>query len=139
MADDLDELHAQAGLALLDADAVLTVYDGKVPDPTPAPPYVLVYTTVARPSGEAGAANALDGASQTFVTRWMCHCVGESAAAARAVAMRVRAALLDQRPTIAGRSCNPIRQDDVQSPVKDETTGRPVMDLVATYSMITTP
>ena len=138
MADDLDELHAQAGLALLVADPGLVVFDGKVPDGA-LPPYVLVYTTVERPAGEMGVANALDGLSATVTATWYCHCVGESAAAARAVAMRVSRALLDRRPTIAGRACGLIRQGEMTPPNRDETTGRLVMDLVAVYHLTTTP
>lgn len=136
MADTLDEDHAQAALALLDADPALTVFDGKVPDGT-IPPYVLVYTEVSRPSGDGGVANTLTGTSATFLVRWTCHCVGETAAAARAVAMRVRVALLDQRPVINGRNCGPIRQDEVLAPNRDETTGRLVMDAISIYSLIT--
>lgn len=139
MADLLDEQHADAGLNLLIADPALKVYDGKVPDPTPTPPYVVVYTTVAWPGRDTGAANALDGLAVTVTAEWVIHCVGLSGESARAVAMRVRAALLNQRPTIAGRNCSLIVQDDVQAPVRDETTGRLVMDQVVTYSMTSVP
>lgn len=135
MADLVDENLAQAGLLLLAADDGLTVFDGKVPDGT-SPPYVLVYTTVSWPHGEAGAANAINGLAVSTRTEWNCHCVGESAAAARAVQMRVRAALLNQRPTVTGRSCGLIQQDEVLAPVRDETIGGLVMDGVSIYSMI---
>jgi len=135
MSDLLDEQHAQAALTLLAADVFLTVFDGKVPDPTPDPPYVLVYTTVERPI--EGIGNAVEGLSDTVITTWYCHCVGETAAAVRAVVMRVRTALLDQRPVITGRSCGLIRMGEVLAPNRDETTGRLVMDSTVTFSLTT--
>jgi len=141
VADDLDELHARVALDLLAADPGLgpdRVYDGKVPDGS-EPPYVLVYTTVSRPAGGAGAANALDGRDVTIITDWYCHCVGGTAAAARAVSMRVNRALHNVRPTITGRSCSMVRQGETTPPNRDETTGVMVMDLVVTYQLITTP
>src|SRR5437763_1619634 len=113
MGDLMDEAHAGAGLALLHAvcDATsppIPVYDGQVPNGATRP-YVLVHTEVARPRLAEG--NALDGKSAGCLVRWYCHCVGETAAAARAVAMQVRTALLDQRPAIAGRACDLVRQE----------------------------
>ena len=139
MADLLDQLHANAGLNFLIADPGLVVFDGKVPDPTPNPPYLLAYITVSWPARETGAANALDGLSVTITTELNLHCVGLSAAAARAVAMRARVALLNKRPTIAGRNCGLIVQEDVQPPQRDETTGRLVMDQVLIFSFTSVP
>jgi len=138
MADLLDKQHADAGLGLLRADAQLTVY----PDPEgltpfdPEPPYVRAYVTIERPADAAG--NSLAGLSQQWVTRWILHCVGLNEYAALAVAMRARAALLDQRPTIAGRNCGMIREEQYVPPVKDDSTGRQVFDAVCVYRMITT-
>lgn len=138
MADLLDEQHAQAGLALLEAGDPDRVHDGRVPDGA-ALPYHLVYTTVRWPAGEAGAANALDAQAVTVIAEWTVHSVAETAADARAMQMRARASLLNRRPAIAGRSCGLIRQDEVRAPVRDETTGRLVMDAVSIYSMISAP
>ena len=141
MTDQLEELHAQAALTLLAANDVLDgrVFDGVVPSPTPTPPYALVYTTVEWLSDDDALASTLDHLSLTCRTTWLVHCVGATAAAARAVAMQVRSALLDQRPTITGRACQMITQEDVQPPVRDETLGSLVMDLVVTYQMLTAP
>lgn len=141
MSDTLDKLHADAGLALLHAvcDALspaIPVYDGVVPNQA-ARPYVLVYTEVSRPRAADG--NALDGKSSAFLVRWYCHCVGETAAAARAVGMQARSALLDQRPTIAGRSCDLVRQETVQPPGRDESLGYLVMDETQVYTLATLP
>lgn len=134
MTDGLDQLLAQAGLDLLTADAQLTVYDGAVPNPYPSPPYALVYTNVGRPSEDPD--NPGNGQSRVWVARWVVHCIGGNAKAARAVAQRVRTQLLDVRPVIPGLACGLIRMDpDSQPPRKDETTGALVMDAVQTFSL----
>jgi hypothetical protein len=138
MSDLLDDQHARAILDLLTADEGLVSFDGRVLDGT-EPPYVNTYIAIKRPAGLAGVANALDGLSSTCVVEASCHCVGATAAAARAVAMRVRAALLDQRPTITGRAVGLIRQVENIAPVRDETTGRLVMDALCIYSLTTAP
>lgn len=139
MTDGLDQALYSAGLALLTADASLTVYDGVVPAGA-TPPYVVVYGTVARPSDDPN--NAVDGRTHVWVPRWICHCVGGNASAARAVAQRVRSALLDVRPTVAGFTADavgPIRlEGDPTPPTKDETTGVVVMDQVETYRLLAT-
>jgi hypothetical protein len=134
-----EQAHAAAVLALLDADNVppaLVVYDGAVPANT-VPPYVIVYTHVEQLPDGAG--NAIDGTSKTAVARYYCHCVGGNAAGARAVAQRVRAALLDVRPTIAGRVCGLIREEQSIPPARDESTLALVMDAVHIYRLRTDP
>lgn len=131
--------HAAAGLALLEAHPDLVVYDGRLPDAATdiTPPYVLVYTHVEWPAG--GGEQSLSGESGTCVTTWYCHCVGSSAVASTVVAGLVRVALLDQRPTIAGRVCDLIRMVQVLPPYRDETLRRPVLDTVAVYQLKTRP
>lgn len=137
MTDTLDETHAQQGLAALIANPnLLGVYDGVVPSPTPDPPWVLLYCRVAWPRDGVG--TSITGVQVAITTTFTCHCVGLTAAAARAVLMQVRSSLLNLHPVISGRNCSPIKQDDVAEPVKDETTGRLVMDAVATYSFMST-
>lgn len=118
----VEQEHATAILGLL-ADAppvspALVVYDGKSPDNPAnlAPEYVLIYMYTTRPDG-----SALTNTSDRAVTHAICHCVGGDAIAARAVAGRVAAALLDVRPLIAGRTCFPIRDDGTQPPRRDES------------------
>jgi hypothetical protein len=141
MSDDVDLLHANAGLNLLAANmatlaAPIPVHDGVVPPNAPRP-YVLVYTTISRPIAADG--NALDGRSSAVHVRWICHCVGETQAASRAVGMQVRISLLDIRPTITGRACDLIREETVLDPTRDETTGVAVMDQVRVYTLQTLP
>lgn len=138
MADLLDKLHVDAGLDLLRADGSLTVYpnaEGHTPA-NPVPPYVRAYVAFDRPADAGG--NALIGLSSTWTVRWYLHCVGANEYAATAVGMRVRAALLDQRPTIAGRNCGLIREDSANVPIRDSSTGVEVFDYLVIYRLQTT-
>lgn len=133
----IDE-HAAAVLALLAAvvgPPPLNVHDGKVPpntDPA-AKPYVLVYFDKARPD------LTFTGAAHTFQLGITCHSVGGSARAARMVQDRVEAALLNVVPTVAGRTCHPIRHDSGTPPQRDEGTGSLVMAAVDVYILRSVP
>lgn len=135
--DGLDQAIANVALALLDADngpPALAVFDGLVPAGTPVNSgYVLVYSYLSRPSEDPD--NNLDGRTRVWDQRWILHCVGGTAAAARAVAQRARTALLDVRPTVPGLACGLIRLEDAAPPQRDETTGAPLMDAVETYRL----
>lgn len=140
-------LHAAAFLALLDADdanPALVVFDGHVPRASSGqpqrPPYVLVYLSVGAPGAalEPGKSDATFR-SQLFRTSAICHSVGVDASAARSVADRVRAAVLDVTPAVAGRSCWPIRWVDGQSARRDETTGMAVIDVIDVYEFDSVP
>jgi hypothetical protein len=133
MTDGLDQALTQVGLDLLAADPNLTVYDGAVPNGA-ARPYVLVYTSMSRPSEDLD--NALNGRTGVWTVRWICHCVADDGKAARGVAQRVRTQLLDVAPVVAGLSCGLIRMEgDSLPPQRDESTGDLVMDAVATYRL----
>lgn len=133
MTDGLDQAITQVGLDLIAADSALTVYDGSVPNGA-ARPYVLIYTSISRPSDDLD--NPLNGRSGVWTIRWICHCVADNAKAARGIAQRVRTQLLDVVPVVAGLSCSPIRMDgDSLPPQRDETTGDLVMDAVETYRL----
>lgn len=136
------QTHAQAVLDLLDADdqpPALVVYDGAVPNGA-TPPYVLVYLVVSDPTGELPPdSTSVDMASGRVIVLAYCHSVGANALAARMVADRVRAALLDVTPVIDGRECWPIRQDESRPPDRDESTGALVMDQVDVYRLETVP
>lgn len=130
--------HADAVLALLAgaSGTPLKVYDGAVPTGG-VPPYVLLYFADADP--EAADNRPLEGGSQRFVLRVYAHCVGGNAAAARALGDRVRSALLDAVPVVAGRECFPIRREDGSPPQRDESTGTLVMDRVDVYRLESVP
>lgn len=147
--DGFDQALVNGGLALLALDASLVVYPGGVPDPPPPapplpPPYVVVYSIVEWPFGNA---DALDGIAGTPTVRWICHNVGggpgatpaTAEQAARAVAQRVRTSLLNKRLVIAGLNLGVIRQEPgggVPQPVYQ--TGPPVMDLTVVYRTFAT-
>lgn len=120
----------------------LAVYDGAVPD-GPEPAYALVYFYVETPDGlQAPDAVNITGDSDVIDAWAYIHCVGaepEAARAARAVAGRVRAAVLNQTLTVAGRSCFPIRWREGQPPQRDENTGRAVFDQVDVYGWRSLP
>ncbi|MBX6358154.1 MAG: hypothetical protein IRZ05_20185 [Micromonosporaceae bacterium] len=130
------QAHADAILDLLRADPDLNVHDGHVPDGS-EPPYVLVYIADSDP--EQSNSHSLTAESERHVMWAYCHCVGANQIAARAVAQRVRAALLDVTPTIPGRVCWPIRREEGQPADRDESTGQVVVDLVDVYRLESVP
>jgi hypothetical protein len=137
----VEQQHATAILdrlaAALPVTPALIVYDGQTPKPEDlAPEYVLVYMYTTRPNG-----TSLNSASDRAVTRAVCHCVGGDAMAARAVAGRVASALLDVRPTIAGRVCFPIRDDGSAQPPRPDKSipGLIFMDQIVTYRLESVP
>lgn len=140
MSDTFELDHQVAGLTLL-RNAGLTV----LPDangfltPTPAPPYVLVYTSVGWPKG--GDANALDGLSVTCTVRYYCHIIAESEYGALQYAGLVREALLDQVPTVAGRNCGQIYfESDAGDPAnRSELGASPRYDLTVVYALMSAP
>jgi hypothetical protein len=133
----VDQLHADAVLGLLEValtNPTLTVYDGLVPEIEVPQLYVLVYFNTSRPK-----MTSLKSISDHAATLAILHCVGPNAMAARAVAGRVAAALLDVVPTIPGRVCWPVRDDGTLPPRRDETTGVPVMDQIVNYRLESVP
>lgn len=140
--------HADAFLALLAAAPptspapALAVYDGKVPD-VAAPAYALVYFLIQTPDGLA----APDAVNLNFdsdvIDVWAyVHCVGgdpQGARAARAVAGRVRSAVLNKTLTVANRTCFPIRWREGQPPQRNEETGPGVFDQVDVYGFRSVP
>lgn len=137
MTDGRDQAMADAGLNLLRADVgppALVVIDGPVPAGTdPNLGYVRVYTHIEWPADDPN--GALDGLTGRAVVRWYCHCIGGNDEAARGVAQRVRAALLDKRPAVPGMVPGMIRHEQSNPPTADETTGGAVVDLVSVYRL----
>jgi hypothetical protein len=142
------QAHADAILDALRADADLIVYPvangqpgsgtGVVP-PGAEPPYVAVHITYSPALGPDPVAPTLDGRSTRGVARAFCHCVGHDDIAARAVAQRVAAALLDVKLTIAGRTCFPARYDSGTPPTPDESTGTAVISITDVYRLESVP
>lgn len=130
--------HQVAVMALL-AGAGPPIHEGKLPDSATdvTPPYILVYAFFAWP--DADPAQGLDGLSGTCVLTLYLHCVGSNDTAALAVGGLARTALLDKRPTIAGRSVGLIRHISSPLPDRDETLRRAVVDHVHVYQLQTRP
>lgn len=120
----------------------LQVLDGAVPIGTVAP-YALVYFYIETPDGlVAPDAVPLTFDSDVIDAFAYIHCIGadpQAARAARAVAGRVRAAILNQTLTVAGRSCFPIRWDSGQPPQRNELTGVVEFDQVDVYKFRSVP
>lgn len=131
--------HADAVMALLDADNAnppLVVFKGRVPDGV-EPPYVCVYFTDTDP--ELPDSRSLDGLPERYMIRAYTHCVGGSETAALSVAQRVRTALRNVTPNIAGRSCFPIRREEGPPARSDEGTGGQVVTKSDTYRLESEP
>jgi hypothetical protein len=136
------QAHANAVLGLLvppSVPATTAVLDGAVPDGT-AKPYLLVYMYLITPDGlQAPDAVSLNFDSDVADFRIYCHCVGDNAVAARAVSDQARLALLNVTPSVASRSCFPIRWHEGNPPQRDEGTGLLVMDQVDVYGFRSIP
>jgi hypothetical protein len=130
------QLHANAFLALLQPGGGPPVHDGKVPQGA-VTPYLLVYFDDGDP--EEADSRPLKGASERHVTRCIVHGVGVTGSSARAMQQFARTQLLDIVPTVTGRRCLPIRREDGQPTIRDETTGASFFDSVSTYRLESVP
>jgi hypothetical protein len=137
----IEVAHADAGLDLLEAVSGLTVYRGKLPPAiaTLTPPWVLVYTAVEWPNSGENLNGGLDARSDSCVVTWYCYCAGTTDSSVLAVTGLVRSALLDVRPTIAGRVCDQIGQVSSEPPRPHEATGSSVLTSLAIYELNTRP
>ncbi len=134
------QAHADAVLALLAAtpgSPPLVVLDGYVPTNT-LPPYSVVYFAFESLDADDLTSN-LDWQSLRLNCSIYVHSVGGNGKAARAVAARVRTALLDVTPTVTGRSCFPIRHIDNTVADRDESTGVLIVDIVDVYRLSSVP
>jgi hypothetical protein len=137
---------ADAFLALLRSapgSPSLTVYDGQVDDDAP-PAFVVVYLYIETPDGLAAPdAVPLTLDSDVIDVRAYVHCVGgapEASRAARAVAGRVRSAVLNKVLTVPGRTCFPIRWREGSPPQRnEEIPGRVVFDQTDVYGWRSVP
>lgn len=134
--------HANAVLGLLQAAAgspALVVHDGFVTVGA-SPPYAVVYFTFDSPAAEVDSQSSDLDMKSNRVDCWAyVHCVGANGIAARAVAARVRNALLDVSPSVASRTVWPIRHVENQPATHDESIGVLVVDLVDLYRLSSVP
>ncbi|MBM0277812.1 hypothetical protein [Micromonospora tarensis] len=133
------QAHADAFLARARSapgTPALAVYDGVVPD-VHEPAYLAVYLYAETP--ELTDSRSMRGGSERFVMHAICHAVGGSASAARAVSQRGRSVLLDAVLTVAGRRCFPIRSEGSNPVLRDESTGAAVFDQADLYRFESVP
>ena len=137
--------HADAMLEPLRAELAspgpIPLYPAEAGGPTTvpngaAPPYV-----VAHFMPDYGMGDTLDMRSTRFRMRAYAHCVGANDEAARGLADRVRAAWLDLRPAVPGRTSYPVRFEihRPQPPDSDESTGRATVTITVLYRLETVP
>lgn len=123
--------HADAVKALI--GTTVRLYDGLVPD-APSLPYAVLYID----NGTA-VRTTLAAVSDRRDVAFQVTSVGLDPEGARSVAERVRAALLDKRPAVAGRSSSPVVQVDAQ-PLRLDTDVTPHrLFVVDRYEFFTVP
>lgn len=126
--------HVEAFAGLIDAVANVTVYaDEPVPN-TPTFPYVAVYGNQGVPV-EA----TFDSQSTTVPFTFQTTCVGKTQGQLRALADRVQAALVDVRPTVAGRSCSQLTKVASQPVRLDTSVTPPVFIAVDVWAFTSVP
>lgn len=126
------QAHHAAVVALI-GSTVRLYADGRVPD-NPTLPYAVLFMG----SGTA-ARTTLQAVSDRRDVEFQVTSVGLDGAGARSVAERVRTAVLDKRPTVAGRSTNPVVQV-VAEPLRTDRDVTPHrLYLVDVYSFSSVP
>ncbi|HEX5996949.1 MAG TPA: hypothetical protein VFY84_17540 [Jiangellales bacterium] len=139
------EDHASAFLTRIafGGSPTLTVYDGKVPDPTPDPeasPYVVV-RFVFYTQGAAIAPDKVNliGSDRPLRAEAYTYAVAGGEAASRVIASAVYARLEGFTPTISGRTCFPIRHEDSAPREGSEVTGSYVGTTAHVYQLTSVP
>jgi len=141
------QLHAAAILARLAAapgTPAAVVYDGSVPESVPGVEPARVYM-VARfafrklTATESPGTTALSFDSTTQQVDVTVHSVGTDARSTRGVAGRAELQLLNWTPTVAGRSCTPVRQIESTTLPPNEAMGVLVEQQSDVYRFISIP
>lgn len=141
------QLHAAAILARLEAapgSPAAVVYDGSVPEAVPGVPSARVYYVVRfvfrkLTAAEAPAATSLTFDSTTQQVDFTVHSVGTDARSTRGAAGRAELQLLNWAPTVAGRSCTPVRQIESTTLPPNEAMGVLVEQASDVYRFISVP
>lgn len=121
--------EAQAFLALADTASV-PVYDGKAPD-TATGQYGVFYPTPGTVSSETLCLDPTSLTIQVQVTA-----CGPTERDATAAASAIRTAVAGQILTVAGRTCGPIRQVPLNTPVRRDDTAKDTTDLPVYYQVV---
>lgn len=141
------QLHAAAVLARLVAapgTPAAVVYDGSVPDAAPGVEperHYMVVRFVFRKltATESPGTTSLTFDSTTYQVDVTVHSVGVDARSTRGVAARAEAQLLNWAPTVAGRSCTPLRQIESTTLPPNESMGVLVEQMSDVYRFISVP
>jgi hypothetical protein len=141
------QLHAAAVLARLQAappaSPAMVVHDGRVPDspdPGAVPPYAVVRFSFRKLTAtESPASTSLTFDSVTYQIEVTVHSVGEDARTTRGVATRAEGQLLNWAPTVANRTCTPLRQISTETLPANEAMGVPVEEQADTYRFVSQP
>jgi hypothetical protein len=124
--------HTAAVLARLQATlpAEVTVYDGTIPPGTPPQTYVVLY-----PGAPTRARSSMSVDAPDLTTRPQVTCVGVTREQAEAIADAVASTLIGWRPTITGRSCDPIFAETAQPATRDDAHREPATDQPRWYAV----
>lgn len=122
--------HANAVLALAQAIPNINVYDTQAPEKPPMPYAVLRFD-----SGVRGR-TAITASSNMTTTTVSCTAVGVDRGSSQGVAERVADALVDVRPTIAGRTCSPIEHLDSRPSQMDLDVKPPLFYAVDVFRFV---
>lgn len=125
------QAHIQAVKTLI--GSTVRLYEGRVPD-NPTLPYAVLWADIG-----TATRTTLAAISDRRDVAFQITSVGLDADGCRSVAERVRTALLDQRPTVAGRTSNPIVQTGAQPLRVDRDVTPHRLFLVDLYAFSTVP
>jgi hypothetical protein len=129
----IDE-HIAAFAALVDAVPNVTVYADEAVPNNPSYPYVVLYGNQGLPSR-----TSMDPVSDQRETTVQSTVVAVTQGQARALADRVEAAVLDVRPTVAGRISAPVEKRSSQPVRLDHDIKPPVFYAVDVWAFTTIP
>lgn len=122
--------HANAVLALAQAIPNINVYDTQAPAKPPLPYAVLRFDSGQRDR------TAITANSNMVTTTVTCTAVGNDRGQSQGVAERVADALVDVRPTVAGRSCSPIEHLDTRPSQMDSQVTPPLFYAVDVFRFV---
>lgn len=129
----MSRAHADAVNTLLDAVANLTNYDETAPKDAAAP-YV-----VARYDDGVRTRTSILPSSTAITVTFQVTGVGRDRNQAQAALERATSALVDVRPTVAGRSCSPIEQVASQPTLRDDDFTPPLFYAVNQFQFFSVP
>lgn len=122
--------HANAVLTIAQAIPNVTVYDTQAPA-KPALPYAVL-----RFDSGVRSRTSLLASSTRVTTTVTCTSVGVDRGQSQGVAERVADGVVDQRPTVAGRTCSPIEHVDSRPSQMDSQVSPPLFYAVDVFRFV---